>query len=140
MRLLFQGVMRPKELFKLQRLHIKVPGHALMSRAFVAVLSIADPNNKSYMCRIQARIIRCVDTIAWLTWWVPHMTPTSFLWPARKAVFQKFFQQALSFYGIDKIGYTLSGCPAGKATEMFEAGEAIHAIQLAGGWGLLQSL
>ena len=121
-RFAFFASLRPKELYGLLRKHVKVPAGRLLSGSNVAVATVLDPKNRAFMGRIQVRMVRDSNAIAWMSWFVSSLPPETPLWCYSQHAFKTCLTSCLQFYGVDHLGITPASLRAGGATWMLEHG------------------
>lgn len=68
LQVVFFALLRPKEIWGLKVDHVRVPGDLSFANADVAVLTILSPKNRAFMGRLQVRMVKDAEAIAWLRW------------------------------------------------------------------------
>ena len=134
------SLLRPKELFGLKRGHLRLPSVSSFGGLRVAVLTIVNPKNKAFMGRLQVRMMRDEDSLAWLGWHCASLETADLLWPYSRQLFVKLLRDALRFFDLEHLGLTPGSLRAGGATHMLETGVPVQNIKYAGGWASDRSL
>ena len=130
----FYALMRPIEFLSILKSHIKLPSPWTPSGARTAVCKIIDPKNRAFMGRVQVRMIKDEGTIAWLAWFSFCLPEQSRVCMSCRKTMVGMFEQALNFFGIKHLGFTLASLRAGRATELLEIETPLANIQFAGSW------
>lgn len=136
----FHGLLRPKELFNLRCSEIRLPQSRVFMDSWVSVITILEPKNRAAMGRVQVRLIRDSDTLAWMLWFIPHLPGSCRLWVSSPRTFRSCLSEALTFLSLDRIKVTAGSLRAGGATFRLEKGVHPQNIKFQGGWASERSL
>jgi len=130
----FFGLLRPGELLDIQRSHLQLPSPGMFQTLQMALISIPNPKNRAFAARQQMRRVKDRATVAWLCWYIRGLPRSSALWPFGRCRFCSLLGQALGFFGMSQLGFSVGSLRAGGATWMLETGHSLADIQFAGGW------
>jgi hypothetical protein len=136
----FHGLLRPGELFDLQRQAVMLPGPGMFRGLSVGVVAIEEPKNRGPGARQQVRMIRDPTALAWLQWLAAPLPSTGLLWPFGRVAFCRMLHESLQFFGLQSLGFSPGSLRAGGATYLLECGVPVGEIKFAGGWSAERSL
>ena len=140
LRLAFHGLMRPRELFDLKRGDIRLPSPGAFRNLQAGVIVIRDPKNRANAGRLQTRLLRDDLCLRWTSWLLAGTPSDAYVWPFSKDMLGKCLLGALTYFGIQDLGFTLSSFRAGGATALLESGVPVSTIKHSGGWSADKTL
>lgn len=136
----FFGLLRPGEMFKLQRRHITLPNAVSLGAPF-AVMLLEQPKNARQMGKQQFSVLRHPDAVNWLSWLtMSSQKSREALWPSAPSRFRVMFKEICEKLGVGRLKLSPASLRAGGATWMLDEGTEVSKIRFMGRWSNLRSL
>ena len=134
----FDCLLRPAEIFKLTVADIRLPKSLYEPR--VVVIRLSDTKNRASLGRFQFCMVDDPGLVSWITWLVAGCDPQTRLWPGTPTKFRKSFDLVLRCLGLSRLRLT-PGClrPVG-ATRLFLSGLSVSQLKYKGRWRVESSL
>jgi hypothetical protein len=134
----FFGLLRPGEIFKLQKKDVRIGQTS--ARSPVATLILRSPKNKASMGANQFVIIHDPGSVLWLGWLLDGLDPEVFLWPSTGLKFRGLLGELLEVAGLGHLRLSPGCLRPGGATWLFTENIDIQRLQFMGRWKSLSSL
>ena len=135
------GMLRPGELFRLQRKDISMPNSLTLGSNF-ATVRIQNPKNARQMGKQQFAAVRHPDAVNWLCWCHSQCkAENNSLWPSSPQKFRKMFKEVCEELNILHCKFSPASLRAGGATSKVDSlSYDMAQLRFEGRWSNLRSL
>jgi hypothetical protein len=132
-------LLRPGEMCRLERRHVRLPGDAGW-HSNVGIVIITDPKTARTAARVQHVVIhdRIVLLLCQAVW--GHLPPRQALAPGNIRCLEGWFRWAMVCLGLKERQFTPAGLRAGGATHDYLAGSPVERLMWRGRWAALSTL
>ena len=138
LRLGFECLLRPAEIFKLTVADVRLPKSKYEPR--VVVIRLRDTKNRASLGRFQFCMVEDPGLVSWIEWLVAGCDPQTRPWPGTAAKFRKTFDLVLACLWFSRLGLTPGCLRPGDATRLFLAGLSVNQFKYKGRWRVESSL
>ena len=130
----FYGLLRPGEIYALQRAGVALPGQRVRKCGRRGVLTILEPKNRRFAGIYQFAVVDDDTTLAWLNWLCEGLPRSAKLFPLASERFRWGLRFLLDLMGLGHLGFVPASLRTGGATARFFLDQNVGALRFQGRW------